>query len=117
MKAQADAVNDQELRRRARLVIPGGMWGHQNAAALPPGYPQFFSRADGCRVWDVDGREFVDLMCSWGPVLLGHHHTAVDAAYQHQAAEGACMNGPAPVSRSRSAVRNQSPRCAAREIA
>ena len=97
MKAQADAVNDQELRRRARLVIPGGMWGHQNAAALPPGYPQFFSRADGCRVWDVDGREFVDLMCSWGPVLLGHHHTAVDAAYQRQAAAGACMNGPASV--------------------
>ena len=97
MKPQADAVVDQALRQRARQVIPGGMWGHQNAAPLPPGYPQFFSRAAGCRVWDVDGREFVDLMCSWGPIVLGHRHSAVDAAYQRQAAQGACMNGPAPV--------------------
>ena len=97
MKPQAEAVIDQALRRRAHQVIPGGMWGHQNAASLPPGYPQFFSRADGCRVWDVDGREYVDLMCSWGPILLGHRHAAVDAAYQRQAASGACLNGPAPV--------------------
>ena len=97
MKPQAEAVIDQALRRRAHRVIPGGMWGHQNAASLPPGYPQFFSRADGCRVWDVDGREYVDLMCSWGPILLGHRHSTVDAAYQRQAADGACLNGPAPV--------------------
>lgn len=97
MKPQAQAVIDQALRRRAHQVIPGGMWGHQNAASLPPGYPQFFSRADGCRVWDVDGREYVDLMCSWGPIVLGHRHPAVDAAYQRQAADGVCLNGPAPV--------------------
>ncbi len=97
MKPQIEAVIDQALRRRAHQVIPGGMWGHQNAASLPPGYPQFFSRAEGCRVWDVDGREYVDLMCSWGPIVLGHRHTAVDAAYQRQAADGVCLNGPAPV--------------------
>lgn len=90
-------AQDTALRARARRVVPGGMWGHLNAAALPSGYPQFFARAEGCRLWDVDGREFVDLMCSWGPVVLGHHHRAVDAAYQRQAAQGACMNGPAPV--------------------
>lgn len=90
-------AQDTALRERARRVVPGGMWGHLNAAALPPGYPQFFARAEGCRLWDVDGREFVDLMCSWGPVVLGHHHRAVDAAYARQAAQGACMNGPAPV--------------------
>ena len=95
--AQADGLIDKALRARARQVIPGGMWGHLNAAPLPPGYPQFFARADGCRVWDVDGREYVDLMCSWGPILLGHRHAEVDAAYQRQASEGACMNGPAPV--------------------
>lgn len=97
MTAQADGTIDTALRARARLVIPGGMWGHLNATALPPGYPQFFARAEGCRLWDVDGREYVDLMCSWGPVLLGHHHAAVDAAYRRQAADGVCMNGPAPV--------------------
>jgi glutamate-1-semialdehyde 2,1-aminomutase len=62
---------DTVLRAR---VVPGGMTGHLNAAVLPPGYPQFFERAHGYRLWDVDGREFIDFMCSWGPNLLGHHH-------------------------------------------
>jgi glutamate-1-semialdehyde 2,1-aminomutase len=97
MTAQADGPIDQALRSRAKQVIPGGMWGHLNAAPLPQGYPQFFARSQGCRLWDVDGREYVDLMCSWGPIVLGHHHAAVDSAYQRQAAAGACMNGPAPV--------------------
>ncbi len=88
---------DAALRERARRVVPGGMWGHLNAAALPSGYPQFFARSEGCHLWDVDGREYVDLMCSWGPILLGHHHRGVDDAYARQAALGACMNGPAPV--------------------
>lgn len=94
---QQEAPQDAAWRARAQRVVPGGMWGHLNAAALPPGYPQFFARAEGCRLWDVDGREFVDLMCSWGPVVLGHHHRGVDEAYARQAAQGACMNGPAPV--------------------
>lgn len=97
MTAQGDGPIDKALRERAQRVIPGGMWGHQNATPLPAGYPQFFARAAGCHLWDVDGREYVDLMCSWGPILLGHHHRAVDAAYQGQAALGSCMNGPAPV--------------------
>lgn len=88
---------DDALRRRARAVIPGGLWGHLNAAMLPEGYPQFFSRADGCRLWDVDGNEYVDLMCSWGPIVLGHHDRRVDEAVARQAALGSCMNGPAPV--------------------
>jgi len=88
---------DVALRARARRVVPGGMWGHLNAAALPPNYPQFFARSEGCRLWDVDGREYVDLMCSWGPILLGHHHPVVDQAYAAQAELGACMNGPASV--------------------
>ncbi len=96
MNQRHDGEIDLALRARAKQVIPGGMYGHQNAAPLPEGYPQFFARATGCHVWDVDGREYVDLMCSWGPVLLGHHHAGVDAAYQKQAALGVSMNGPAP---------------------
>jgi len=87
---------DEELRERARRVIPGGMYGHLNMGAMPPEYPQFFQSARGARVTDVDGREFVDLMCSWGPVLLGHHHAAVDEAAARQAALGDCLNGPSP---------------------
>ncbi|WP_439574404.1 aminotransferase class III-fold pyridoxal phosphate-dependent enzyme [Phreatobacter sp.] len=88
---------DTALRARARQVIPGGLWGHLNAASLPEGYPQFFARGEGCRVVDVDGREFIDFMCSWGPIVLGHHHPAVEAAARDQAARGDTLNGPAPV--------------------
>jgi glutamate-1-semialdehyde 2,1-aminomutase len=85
---------DTALRARAARVVPGGMTGPLNAAYLPPGYPQFFARADGCRLWDVDGREFIDFMCSWGPNLLGHHHPEVEAAAAKQRALGDCLNGP-----------------------
>jgi glutamate-1-semialdehyde 2,1-aminomutase len=85
---------DTALRARAQRVIPGGMTGHLNAAYLPPNYPQFFARGDGCRLWDVDGREFIDFMCSWGPNLLGHHHPEVEAAAARQRALGDCLNGP-----------------------
>jgi len=88
---------DGALRARARLVVPGGMWGHQNAAGLPDGYPQFFASAEGCRIRDVDGRGYVDFMCSWGPVILGHRHPEVEAVAQAQAALGDCQNGPGAV--------------------
>jgi glutamate-1-semialdehyde 2,1-aminomutase len=94
-----DFVNsaDTALRARAARVIPGGLWGHMNAANLPEGYPQYFARAEGCRLTDVDGRSFVDLMCAWGPIILGHRHPLVEAATRQQAALGDCMNGPGPV--------------------
>jgi glutamate-1-semialdehyde 2,1-aminomutase len=95
--AYQNSSADAALRSRAHAVIPGGLWGHMNAAKLPPGYPQFFTRGEGCRIWDADGREFVDFMCAWGPVVLGHHHPAVAEAARRQAALGDCLNGPGPV--------------------
>src|SRR5579871_1794930 len=62
---------DQALRERAKRVIPGGMWGHMNAARLPPEYPQFFARGQGARLWDVNGREYIDFICGYGPTVLG----------------------------------------------
>jgi glutamate-1-semialdehyde 2,1-aminomutase len=88
---------DRQLRRRARAVIPGGMYGHQAAGPLPPEYPQFMASGRGARVRDADGNEYVDLMCSYGPVVLGHQHPAVEAAAREQAARGDCQNGPGPV--------------------
>ena len=85
---------DLDLRERARNVVPGGMWGHMNAAALPEGYPQFFARGAGSRLWDVDGNEYLDFMCSWGPIILGHHHPEVDEAARRQLELGDCLNGP-----------------------
>jgi glutamate-1-semialdehyde 2,1-aminomutase len=90
-------MTDAELRQRALKVVPGGMYGHLNAAIFAPGYPQFFERGEGCRQWDVDGREYIDFMCSWGPVVLGHRHPRVEEAAARQQALGDCLNGPGPV--------------------
>lgn len=88
---------DRALRQRAAAVIPGGMYGHQAAGPLPPEYPQFMRSGRGARVWDVDGNSYVDLMCSYGPVVLGHQHPKVEAAVRAQLAEADCQNGPSPV--------------------
>jgi glutamate-1-semialdehyde 2,1-aminomutase len=88
---------DEQLRRRARAVIPGGMYGHQSAGPLPPEYPQFMRSGLGARISDVDGNEYVDLMCSYGPVVLGHRHPAVEAAAAAQAELADCQNGPGAV--------------------
>jgi glutamate-1-semialdehyde 2,1-aminomutase len=88
-------TSDARLRQRARAVIPGGMYGHMSANALPPEYPQFYQRSEGSHVWDVDGNEYVDLMCSFGPIILGHKHPKVEAAAAAQRADGDTQAGPA----------------------
>jgi glutamate-1-semialdehyde 2,1-aminomutase len=85
---------DAALRARAAKVVPGGVYGHQSVASLPAGYPQYMSRGLGSHVWDADGNEYIDLMCSWGPVILGHRHPGVEAAAARQAAAADCQNGP-----------------------
>jgi glutamate-1-semialdehyde 2,1-aminomutase len=92
-----DLSRNAALVARAQKVVPGGMWGHQDAAALPAGYPQYFSRAEGCHLWDVDGNRYTDFMCSWGPIILGHCHPAVEEAARRQAQKGDCLNGPGEV--------------------
>jgi glutamate-1-semialdehyde 2,1-aminomutase len=90
-------TTDAGLRARARKVIPGGHYSHQNVASLPRGYPQFMSGGLGAHVRDVDGNEYIDLMCSYGPVLLGHRHPRVDEAAARQSAVADCQNGPSPL--------------------
>jgi glutamate-1-semialdehyde 2,1-aminomutase len=90
-------MQDAALRARAQKVVPGGMWGHLNAAKLPDRYPQFFSHGEGGLLWDVDGNRYVDFMCSWGPNLLGHKHPEVEEAAERQRRMGDCLNGPAEV--------------------
>jgi glutamate-1-semialdehyde 2,1-aminomutase len=86
---------DEALRARALKVIPGGMWGHMNVARLPPGYPQFFRSASGCRLRDAAGTEYVDLMCGYGPIVLGYGDPDVEAAAAEQRGRGDLMTGPA----------------------
>ncbi len=74
------------LFERAQRVIPSGIYGHFNPAVLKPesAYPLYVERAKGARFWDVDGTEYVDYMCAFGPMILGYGHPAVDEAYQAQ---------------------------------
>ena len=86
------------LFARALRVVPGGITGHQAPAMLVPGaYPLYFERGEGARVWDADGHEYVDLVCSYGPIVLGHNHPKVEEAAARQAARGNCFSGPTPV--------------------
>jgi glutamate-1-semialdehyde 2,1-aminomutase len=85
---------DAALRARAEAVIPGGMYGHQSVRLLPDDYPQFFSRGEGARLWDADGRELLDFMCAYGPNLFGYGHPEINAAYLRQLAIGDALTGP-----------------------
>ena len=75
--AERARATDTALRERASAVIPNGMYGHHNAAYLPPNFPQFFSRGEGAHLWDADGNRYIDYLCAYGPILLGYKHPAV----------------------------------------
>ncbi len=85
---------DTALRERAQAVIPGGMYGHQSVMLMPDDYPQFFDRAEGAYLWDVDGNRYVDFMCGYGPNLFGYAHAGIDKAYFDRARQGDTMTGP-----------------------
>ncbi|GAA0312644.1 aminotransferase class III-fold pyridoxal phosphate-dependent enzyme [Kineococcus aurantiacus] len=90
-------VADGALRARAEAVVPGGVYGHLRVTAdrgMPPSYPQFFARGSGARLWDVDGNEYVDLMCAFGPMVAGYANPVVDAAARAQLALGDALTGP-----------------------
>jgi glutamate-1-semialdehyde 2,1-aminomutase len=89
-------TRDASLRERASRVIPGGMYGHQkvNAATMPPNYPQFYSRGAGARLWDVDGNEYIDFMCAFGPMIAGYANPIVDSVAARQQALGDTFTGP-----------------------
>ncbi len=85
----------QDLFERAVQVIPGGIYGHNSPANTIPGIaPYFAKRAEGCRYWDVDGREYIDFLCSYGPIVLGHNNKEVNAAADEQRNAGDCFNHP-----------------------
>lgn len=91
---------DQTLAwfQRANKVIPCGIPGHFNTLPCVPAtaYPFFASRARGSRFWDVDGNEFIDYMCGYGPIVLGCAHPAVDEAYQAQMREADTVSIASP---------------------
>lgn len=85
---------DSALRERAMAVIPNGMYGHQSVMLLPDDYPQFFDRAEGAYLWDVDGNRYIDFLCGYGPNLFGYGHAEINAAYVARMEQGDTMTGP-----------------------
>ena len=81
-------TTNEELFTRALGVIPGGVDSPVRAYGSVSGVPPFITSAKGAYVKDATGRTYVDLVCSWGPALLGHSHPAVIEAVQKAAAKG-----------------------------
>jgi glutamate-1-semialdehyde 2,1-aminomutase len=91
-----DTSKTDAMYARAQELIPGGIFGHYRTAATRVG-PKFFSRADGARFWDLDGNEYIDYMCAYGPNILGYNHPVVDAAARAQYQQGNTVSVAAPV--------------------
>ncbi len=83
-----------ELFDRARGVLPGGVNSPVRAFRAVGGTPFFVARAEGPRLTDVDGKSYLDYVCSWGPLILGHAHPAVLEAIRAAAARGWSYGAP-----------------------
>jgi glutamate-1-semialdehyde 2,1-aminomutase len=79
---------------RACRVIPGGVNSPVRAFRAVGGGPLFLRRGQGARVWDEDGREYLDLVGSWGPLILGHAHPAILEAIERAARDGTSFGAP-----------------------
>ncbi len=87
-------TTNAEAFDRARDVIPGGVSSPVRAFGSVGGTPVFVARASGAHLWDVAGREYLDLVGSWGPAILGHAHPEVVARVQDAAARGLSFGAP-----------------------
>nr|WP_269811206.1 glutamate-1-semialdehyde 2,1-aminomutase [Kineosporia rhizophila] len=90
----ADAPASQALFDRASAVTPGGVNSPVRAFRAVGGTPRFMVRGEGPYLFDADGRRYVDLVCSWGPMILGHQHPAVMEAVRAATANGFSFGTP-----------------------
>ncbi|HET9384974.1 MAG TPA: glutamate-1-semialdehyde 2,1-aminomutase [Gemmatimonadales bacterium] len=83
-----------ELFDRAKRVLPGGVNSPVRAFRAVGGTPFFVARAKGSRLYDADGQSYIDYVCSWGPLILGHAHPAVLEAVRAAAERGWTYGAP-----------------------
>nr|WP_227462408.1 glutamate-1-semialdehyde 2,1-aminomutase [Desertimonas flava] len=88
--------SNTELFRRSTDVIPGGVNSSIRAFRAVGGEPYVVARAEGPYVWDVEGRRYIDLVQSYGAVILGHAHPAITAAITAAAVDGTSYGAPTP---------------------
>jgi glutamate-1-semialdehyde 2,1-aminomutase len=90
----ADAPVSQALFDRAKAIVPGGVNSPVRAFRAVGGTPRFMVQGSGPWLTDADGRRYVDLVCSWGPLIHGHAHPEIVAAVQSAAALGTSFGTP-----------------------
>ncbi len=87
-------TRSQELFQRAKKVIPGGVNSPVRAFRAVGADPVFIARAEGSRVFDVDGNAYIDYVGSWGPMILGHNHPEVRAVLESALRNGTSYGAP-----------------------
>ena len=91
---EQDTHRSADAFARALRVIPGGVNSPVRAFAGVGGTPRFIAKGQGSRLFDIDGNEYIDYVCSWGPLILGHAHPAVVEAVCRAARDGASFGAP-----------------------
>jgi glutamate-1-semialdehyde 2,1-aminomutase len=90
----AEAPASQALFDRARALVPGGVNSPVRAFRAVGGTPRFMVRGQGPWMWDADDRRYVDLVCSWGPLIHGHAHPQIVEAVRRAAEKGTSFGTP-----------------------
>jgi glutamate-1-semialdehyde 2,1-aminomutase len=91
-----DVPASEQLLARATRVTPGGVNSPVRAVGAVGGTPRFMVAGEGAYLVDADGRRYVDLVCSWGPLILGHAHPDVRRAIEAAVAKGTSYGAPSP---------------------
>ncbi len=87
-------TQSQLLFEKAKNIIPGGVNSPVRAGQAVGIDPPFIDRAEGCYLWDLEGNRYIDYVCSWGPMILGHAHPEVVAALRKRLAAGTSYGAP-----------------------
>ncbi len=96
-KTRSERRKSEALFAAALQSIPGGVNSPVRAFRAVGGTPFFVRKAKGARLYDVDGNEWIDYVCTWGPAILGHAHPKITAAIQRAAGRGASFGMPHPL--------------------
>ena len=90
-------TKSEQLFEDAQKVLPGGVNSPVRACRGVGTYPRFLDRGMGSHVWDVDGKEYIDLICSWGPLILGHCREEVERAVVEAVKKSLSFGAPTAV--------------------
>jgi glutamate-1-semialdehyde 2,1-aminomutase len=97
MNSSRTRSRSAEIFERAQQILVGGVDSPVRAFRSVGGTPLIIDRGQGARLWDVDGREYLDFVCSWGALILGHAHPDVVSAVADQAARGTSYGMTSPL--------------------